>query len=195
MLHDSGINPFDSHEARAHRDDPEIVAMTDLVRAFHEDDVRRFERILGRDGGRLLDDELVREHVGDLRRTLRAQVVLRSVGPYARVRLSRISRDLDGVPVEEVEGLLAALILDGRLEGRIDQVRGILVREGAASGGGSGDKWGREPAEGPVPEDRTGETGDIAALNQLTAALEHVTAAISQVGGKGASSFHQQVLQ
>ena len=63
MLHASSINPFDSHEARAHRDDPEIVAMTNLVQAFHNDDIRAFERILRKNEGRIMNDEFVREHV------------------------------------------------------------------------------------------------------------------------------------
>ena len=46
MLHASSINPFDSHEARAHRDDPQIAAMTNLVQAFHNDDIKKFEQIL-----------------------------------------------------------------------------------------------------------------------------------------------------
>jgi COP9 signalosome complex subunit 2 len=35
MLHASTINPFDSQEARPYMDDPEILAMTNLVQAFH----------------------------------------------------------------------------------------------------------------------------------------------------------------
>ena len=53
MLHASSINPFDSHKARAHRDDPEIVALTNLFQAFHNDDVRKLRRYSRRMRGEL----------------------------------------------------------------------------------------------------------------------------------------------
>jgi COP9 signalosome complex subunit 2 len=165
MLHASSINPFDSHEARAHRDDPEIVAMTNLVQAFHNDDVKKFERILQKNEGRIMDDEFVRDHVADLLRTIRTQVILRSIGPYTRIRLARIAKDLNDIPVEDVESLLVSLILNGRLEGQIDQVNGIFVK--AAYGGGNG---GEAKAASESADSKT-----TAAIVQLTSALEHLT--------------------
>mmetsp|Transcript_39635 Transcript_39635/g.83343 ORF Transcript_39635/g.83343 Transcript_39635/m.83343 type:complete len:568 (-) Transcript_39635:175-1878(-) len=193
MLHASSINPFDSHEARAHRDDPEIVAMTNLVHAFHNDDIRKFERILKKNEGRLMDDEFVREHVADLLRTIRTQVIVRNIGPYTRIRLSRIARDLNDIPVEDVESLLVSLILDGKLEGHIDQVNGILVKK--AQDAGAEKEGNGANAANPADGDGSVESRNIASLDQLTAALEHLTGVISKVGGKGASSFHQQVMQ
>jgi COP9 signalosome complex subunit 2 len=164
MLHASSINPFDSHEARAHRDDPEIVAMTNLVQAFHNDDVKKFERILQKNEGRIMDDEFVRDHVADLLRTIRTQVILRSIGPYTRIRLARIAKDLNDIPVEDVESLLVSLILNGRLEGQIDQVNGIFVK--ASSCGNDGEtKSASESADSKT----------TAAIVQLTSALEHLT--------------------
>ncbi|KAL9186533.1 hypothetical protein ACHAXT_005771 [Thalassiosira profunda] len=192
MLHASSINPFDSHEARAHRDDPEIVAMTDLVHAFHNNDIKRFEKILQKNEGRIMDDDFVREHVADLLRTIRTQVIVRNIGPYTRIRLSRISKDLNDVPIEDVEGLLVGLILDGKLDGRIDQVNGILVKKTAAGGekdGGEAKKATTPAGEGSV------ESRNVASLMQLTAALESLTSTISRAGSRGAGSYHQQVLQ
>lgn len=197
MLHASSINPFDSHEARAHRDDPEIVAMTNLVQAFHNDDIKKFETILRKNEGRIMDDEFVREHVADLLRTIRAQVIVRNIGPYSRVRLSRIARDLNDIPVEDVESLLVSLILDGRVDGRIDQVRGVLVKR--AQGGGGAEKDGGAGGVASNPARDGGgsvESRNVASLAQLTSSLEHLTMALSRVGGnKGSSSFHQQVMQ
>jgi COP9 signalosome complex subunit 2 len=180
MLHASSINPFDSHEARAHRDDLEIVAMTNLVQAFHNDDIKCFERILNKNEGRIMDDEFVREHVADLLRTIRTQVILKNIGPYTRIRLSRIASDLNDIPVDDVEGLLVSLILDGKLDGYIDQVSGILVKNNATS-----EKDTMNPAieGGGNIEDRT-----LASLTQLTSALEHLTTVVTKVGTKGTSS-------
>jgi COP9 signalosome complex subunit 2 len=201
MLHASTINPFDSHEARAHRDDPEIVAMTNLVQAFHNDDIRAFERILSKNEGRIMDDEFVREHVADLLRTIRTQVILRIIGPYTRIRLSRIAGDLNNIPIEDVEGLLVSLILDGKLDGHIDQVRGILVKKSqkdaadAAGGGGSGGSGGERDATNNSGKGRNTsiESRHLASIMQLTTALEHLTTVVSKVGSKS-TSFSQQMM-
>lgn len=169
MLHASSINPFDSHEARAHRDDPEIVAMTNLVQAFHNDDVKKFERILQKNEGRIMDDEFVRDHVADLLRTIRTRVILRSIGPYTRIRLARIAKDLNDIPVEDVESLLVSLILNGKLEGQIDQVNGIFVK--ASRGGG---------VDANAASSKT-----TAAIVELTAALEHLTEMTTKVTSRG----------
>ncbi len=49
------------------------------------------------------------------------QVLLKLIQPYTRVRIPFISKKLN-VPEADVEGLLVTLILDGRLQGHIDQV-------------------------------------------------------------------------
>ena len=129
MLHASSINPFDSQEARPYRDDPEIVAMTNLVQAFHNNEIQAFERILRQNQGRIMEDEFVREHVEDLLRTIRTQVLRRVIRPYTRISLQAIARELNDIPVADVESLLVGLILDGSLDGKIDQVTGVLLKE------------------------------------------------------------------
>ena len=46
MLAQSQINPFDSQETKPYKNDPEILAMTDLVAAFQRKDIHQFESIL-----------------------------------------------------------------------------------------------------------------------------------------------------
>ncbi|KAL7523000.1 hypothetical protein ACHAWX_007737 [Stephanocyclus meneghinianus] len=188
MLHASSINPFDSHEARAHRDDPEIVAMTNLVQAFHNDDVKKFEGILQKNEGRIMDDEFVREHVADLLRTIRTQVILRTIGPYTRIRLTRIAQDLNNIPVEDVEGLLVSLILDGKLDGRIDQVNGVLVKASSRGGGISAATSDNSPSADAGKITRCigmMESRNIAAITQLTSALDHLTEVLTKLSSKG----------
>ncbi len=127
MLHSSSINPFDSQEARPYRDDPEIVAMTNLVQAFHSNEIQAFEKILRENQGRIMEDEFVREHVEDLLRTIRRQVLRRVIQPYTRITLEAISKELNDISVRDVESLLVGLILDGKLNGEIDQVDGVLL--------------------------------------------------------------------
>jgi len=144
MLHASSINPFDSQEVRPYKKDPEIVAMTNLVDAFHNNDIQEFERILKDHHDKIMNDEFIQEHIADLLKTIRTQVLLQVVRPYTRISLKALSKCLNGIPVKDVESLLVPLILDGKLEGRIHQVKGVLVKNvtvGAKSGtdGAGGD--------------------------------------------------------
>ena len=144
MLHASTINPFDSQEARPYRDDPDIVKMTNLVAAFHNNDIRAFEDILHK--GNLMADDFVREHVEDLLRTIRTQVLKKVIRPYTRISLQAIAKELNDIDVRDVENLLVSLILDGTLDGEIDQVEGVLLKRadrGSATSTASRGKEGR----------------------------------------------------
>ena len=145
MLHASSINPFDSQEARPYRDDPEIVAMTNLVQAFHSNDIQAFERILRQNKKRIMGDEFVREHIEDLLRTIRTQVLRRLIRPYKRISLAAIATALNDITVKEIESLLVGLILDGSLDGSIDLTEGVLVKQ-AEHGGGDSSAAGKASA-------------------------------------------------
>eukprot|EP00559_Dactyliosolen_fragilissimus_P000739 CAMPEP_0184867454 /NCGR_PEP_ID=MMETSP0580-20130426/26638_1 /TAXON_ID=1118495 /ORGANISM="Dactyliosolen fragilissimus" /LENGTH=545 /DNA_ID=CAMNT_0027367765 /DNA_START=47 /DNA_END=1681 /DNA_ORIENTATION=+ len=126
MLHESTINPFDSQEARAYKDNPQILAMTNLVQAFHNGEIQRFEQILQRNRKHIMDDEFIREYIDDLLRTIRIQVLQNVIRPYTRIKLTAIARELNNIPVEDVENLLVSLILDNKLNGQIDAETGVL---------------------------------------------------------------------
>jgi len=128
MLHGSSINPFDSQEARPYRDDPEIAAMTNLVHAFQNNEIHKFERILQQNKSQIMGDEFICEYVTDLLRTIRKQVLRQVVKPYTKISLEAISKALNNIPVTDVENLLVGLILDGSLDGQIDQVTGVYKR-------------------------------------------------------------------
>jgi COP9 signalosome complex subunit 2 len=129
MLHVSTINPFDSQEARPYKDDPQIVAMTNLVQAFHANDIVAFEKVLGNTKGqRLLADSFLRAHVEDLLETIRRKFLERLVQPYQRITLASLAESLNNIPVAQVEALLVRLILDGSLNARIDRTQGVLLR-------------------------------------------------------------------
>ena len=141
MLHASSINPFDSQEVRPYKEDPEIVAMTRLVDAFHSNDIETFDKILKRNEGRIMDDEFIREYIADLLWTIRMQVLIEVLRPYTRITIGAISKKLNDIPLKEAENLLVTAILDGKLDGRIDQVNGVLLKNKdtvGGSGGGNG---------------------------------------------------------
>ncbi len=57
----------------------------------------------------------------DAPRTLHEQVVLKLIQPYTRIRIAFVAQQLN-VDERDVEQLLVSLILDGRIQGHIDQV-------------------------------------------------------------------------
>nr|CAG4643137.1 EOG090X04DO [Ilyocryptus agilis] len=135
MLMKSGINPFDSQEAKPYKNDPEILAMTNLVSAYQNNDICEFEKILRQNHRNIMDDPFIREHIEDLLRNIRTQVLIKLIRPYTRIHIPSISKELN-VDVNEVESLLVACILDNTIQGRIDQVNQVLelnqLRQGTA---------------------------------------------------------------
>ncbi|GJQ68197.1 hypothetical protein Trydic_g10749 [Trypoxylus dichotomus] len=125
MLMKSGINPFDSQEAKPYKNDPEILAMTNLVNAYQLNDINEFEKILRQNRETIMDDPFIREHIEDLLRNIRTQVLIKLIRPYTRIQIPHISRELN-IDEEDVENLLVSCILDNTIQGRIDEVNHVL---------------------------------------------------------------------
>ncbi|PPQ77002.1 hypothetical protein CVT25_014819 [Psilocybe cyanescens] len=141
MLTGSEVNPFDSQETKPYKTDPQIKAMTDLVDAYQRREVHLAEKILKGTGlssekhrknycsnkkcvdnrSTIMDDNFIRSYIGELLRSLRTQYLIDLIKPYTRLELSFLAKQLN-VEIEEVEELLIGLILEGKVEGRIDQV-------------------------------------------------------------------------
>ncbi|KJE96816.1 COP9 signalosome complex subunit 2, variant [Capsaspora owczarzaki ATCC 30864] len=126
MLMQSEINPFDSQEAKPYKNDPEILAMTNLVSAYQRNDIAEFEKILRDNKKNIMDDPFVRAYVEDLLKNIRTQVLIKVIKPYTRIGLPFICSELN-ISLAEVEHLLVSLILDQQIAGHIDQVNQLLV--------------------------------------------------------------------
>lgn len=63
MLMKSGINPFDSQEAKPYKNDPEILAMTNLVVSYQNNDINEFESILRNNRQNIMADPFIKEHI------------------------------------------------------------------------------------------------------------------------------------
>ncbi|KAI9057059.1 PCI-domain-containing protein [Trametes sanguinea] len=121
MLTGSEVNPFDSQETKPYKNDPQIKAMTDLVDAYQRREVHAAEKILRENKSTIMDDPFIKQYIGELLRSLRTQYLIDLIKPYTRLELSFLAKQLN-VDHEEVEELLIGLILEGKVEGRIDQV-------------------------------------------------------------------------
>ncbi|XP_065059674.1 COP9 signalosome complex subunit 2-like [Rhopilema esculentum] len=133
MLMKSNINPFDSQEAKPYKNDPEILAMTNLVSAYQNNDITEFEKILKTNRKNIMDDTFIREHLEDLLRNIRTQVLIKLIRPYTKIHIPFISKELN-IDTDEVESLLVQCILDSTIQGRIDQVNQLLEIDQTAIG-------------------------------------------------------------
>ncbi|KAL3611035.1 hypothetical protein D5086_002055 [Populus alba] len=127
MLMESEVNPFDGQEAKPYKNDPEILAMTNLIAAYQRNEILEFEKILKSNRRTIMDDPFIRNYIEDLLKNVRTQVLLKLIKPYTRIRIPFISKELN-VPEKDVEQLLVSLILDNRIDGHIDQVNRLLER-------------------------------------------------------------------
>jgi len=143
MLMKSDINPFDSQEAKPYKNDQEILAMTNLVSAYQNNDINDFERILRTNRENIMDDPFIREHIEDLLKNIRTQVLVKLIKPYTRIHIPFISKELN-IDTNEVESLLVQCILDNTVHGRIDQENQLLELERMTAGSArftALDKW------------------------------------------------------
>lgn len=128
MLALSDIDPFDSPEAKPYMNNKEIQSMTQLRGAYTRKDVKEFEKILKKHSSTIMDDPFIREHVEELLSRFRSQVLLKLIKPYTRIGIPYAANELN-IEVNELEELLISLIIDNKINGKIDQINNRLILE------------------------------------------------------------------
>ncbi|CAD6888148.1 unnamed protein product [Tilletia caries] len=132
MLMGSEIDPFDSQETKPYKNDPQITAMTDLVGAYQLREVHTAEKILKENHETIMADPFIRAYIDDVLGGLRTQYLIDLIQPYKRIELSFLANHLNMTPLA-VEHLLQTLILDGRVQGKIDGVHNRLLLTSTSS--------------------------------------------------------------
>ncbi|CRG82900.1 COP9 signalosome complex subunit 2 [Talaromyces islandicus] len=130
MLMKSDINPFDSQETKPYKNDPRISAMTDLVDAYQRDDVHAYEDILQKNQD-VLADPFIAENIDEVSRNMRTKAILKLIAPYTRFTLSFIAKQIK-ISESEVQEILGFLIMDKKLNAKIDQDNGTVMVESAS---------------------------------------------------------------
>lgn len=128
MLMKSDINPFDSQETKPYKNDPRISAMNDLVDAFQRDDIHTYEAILRKNQDNVFSDPFIAENIDEVSRNMRTKAVLKLIAPYTRFSLRFISKHLK-ISVPEVQDIISFLILDKKLNAKIDEENGTVAVE------------------------------------------------------------------
>ena len=124
MLMKSDINPFESQETKPYKNDSRISVMTDLVYAYQHNDIHGYEAILEKNKD-LLEDPFIAENIDEVTRSLRITGVLKLLAPYTRFSLDFIAKKLN-ISVGEVQDIVAYLIVDKKLDAKINQQTGIV---------------------------------------------------------------------
>jgi 26S proteasome regulatory subunit N6 len=104
----------------------EVDAMRELAAACEKRSVHELERVLREHQPFLADDPIIRSHLDELYHKLLERNILRILEPYRRIDLARLAAVLD-LPVSQIEAKCSQLILDGKLDGIIDQGTGCLI--------------------------------------------------------------------
>ncbi|KAI5124134.1 hypothetical protein M0805_000945 [Coniferiporia weirii] len=171
MLTGSAVNPFDSTETKPYKNDPQIKAMTDLVDAYQRREVHAAEKILRENHATIMGDPFIQSYIGDLLRSLRTSYLIDLIKPYTRLELAFLARQLN-VERDEVEEMLIDLILEGKVEGRIDQV-GMRLE---------------------LDRQQSLEKRRYGALEKWTEAIEGVYAAVTQKAASGSRNGESSLI-
>ncbi|KAG2387063.1 hypothetical protein C9374_002098 [Naegleria lovaniensis] len=126
ILSQSSINPFDANEAKPYKGHSDIVAMTDLVQHYQQANIKEFDKVLKNNRKAILEDNFMKEYIEDLLKTIRIRVLGKIMKPYTRIKMSFLGKELS-ISTEDVEALVVDMILDGKLDGYIDQVNQMIT--------------------------------------------------------------------
>eukprot|EP00166_Cyanidium_caldarium_P005409 ctg_653.g280 len=107
----------------------EVDAMRALAAAYEKRSVHELQRVLDTHRDVLTEDPVIQAHLEDLYGALLERNLLRIIEPYSRLQLTHIAERMD-LPVEQVEAKCSQLILDGKLNGILDQGAGSLILHG-----------------------------------------------------------------
>lgn len=127
MLMKSDINPFDSQETKPYKNDPRISGMTDLVDAYQRDDIHQYEKIL-KENQDVLADPFIAENIDEVSRNMRTKAVLKLIAPYSMFTLAFIAKHIK-ISIAEVQDILGVLIVERKLNAKIDQENGTVAVE------------------------------------------------------------------
>ena len=155
MLADADINPFDTSEAKAYQQHPEIVAVTQLLDACESHDLKTFDRVMKdrQNQKSLSEDKFLASYLDPLIRKLRMQVLRLICKPYKTIAITYVAQELM-VSTPEAESLIISAILDGLLPGAIDETKGLLIlhnseqQQSSSSGGGDSSSSGKREGDG-----------------------------------------------
>ena len=105
---------------------PGVEAMKRIARAYEERSLGDFQATLAGNRPHLEDDVVVKNHLLALYGTLMEKNLCKIIEPYERVGIAHVARTI-GLDEGEVERKLSQMVLDGKVQGTLDQGAGYLI--------------------------------------------------------------------
>jgi len=125
VISGSEINPMTLAEAKVYQDDPEISVYANLRKAFEDNQTIQLKHIMRANATKISNDKDMKEFVGEFFKAIKQKIVIARITSYSVVSIQFLGRDL-GVSDAEMKSLLVELILDERVNGKIDESKGLL---------------------------------------------------------------------
>jgi COP9 signalosome complex subunit 2 len=119
IISNSEINYADTREAKVYQEDLEISALMQLRVAYEKNDYGELLNILNK----IKKDDFMEKCLDDFMRNIRLNALVIKIRPYKNVELGFLANELK-ISEKEVKTLLVELILDQRIDGKIDQQEG-----------------------------------------------------------------------
>jgi COP9 signalosome complex subunit 2 len=77
----------------------------------------------------ILSDPFIAGYLDEMLRSVRLNMLIAKIKPYKSVRIEFLAHELN-ISANDVMSLLIELILDGKVQGVIDQIKGLLELAG-----------------------------------------------------------------
>lgn len=104
----------------------EVDAMAAVVVSLRDRSLKKFEQVLIKYKAQLSEDAIIAHHLTDLNEKLVEENINRILEPFSRVEIAHVA-ELIELPLERTQQKLREMILDGKLNGTLDQGVGVLI--------------------------------------------------------------------
>ncbi|KAL8273370.1 hypothetical protein Esti_002702 [Eimeria stiedai] len=104
----------------------DLDALRLLALSHKQRSLKMFGEVLQSHARELQGDPVLQHHIGELYESLLEQNLMKILQAYSRVELAHVAKLID-LPEAKVEAKLCEMMLDGKLQGTLDQGVGVLV--------------------------------------------------------------------
>lgn len=125
MVGSSEINPMTLSEAKVYQEDAEVGPIAALRMAYETNHIVKLKSIMASSGRKLAEDKDIKEYAADFFKAIKQKILVEKIMSYTSVSIGYLARDI-GITDEELKALLVELILDERIDGKIDESKGLF---------------------------------------------------------------------